>query len=296
MKALVFGSTGLIGAHLIERLLRDGHNVIGVSRGKSKNSIGSKKYHHVLMDISKKEDFSKIHGQFDVVFNMAAHIATGYSTDDATKCLLVNAIGILNILEFMVKRRIKRLIHSSSVTVYGRPKRRVAYEDSPLSPIIVYGVSKLTAEKYCNMFSTLHDLKITMLRYASVYGPGLTQYTALPIFIGKAQKNEDIFLYGDGTRSQDYVYVDDVIEANILASKNNVSGVFNIGSGNKTTMTELAETIVDVFSSKSKIHYDPAKSQEFSIGIDITKAEKELGYKPKYDLRAGLIKYKKATK
>lgn len=294
MRALVFGATGLIGAHLIERLLRDGHTVIGVSRGKSKKSIASKKYHHVLMDISKKEDFSKIHGQFDVVFNMAAHIATGYSIDDATKCLLVNAIGTLNILEFMVKRRINRLIHSSSVTVYGRPKRRVAYEDSPLNPIIVYGVSKLTAEKYCAMFSRLHGLQITMLRYASVYGPGLTQRTALPIFIERVQKNEDIYLYGDGTRSQDYVYVDDVIEANMLAAQNNISGTFNIGSGNKTTMTELAETIVDVFSSKSKIYYDSTKSQEFSIGIDISRAKKHLKYEPKYDLRAGLEKYRRS--
>lgn len=292
MKALVFGATGLIGTQLVRRLLSENVEVTGVARGNNTKDIRSKKYHHISVDISKKDEFSKVRGDFDIVFNMAAHIATGYGTEDAVKCLLVNAIGTLNILEFMIERKIKRLIHSSSVTVYGRPKRRVAYEESPLNPIIVYGVSKLTAEKYCNMFSFLHHLQITMLRYASVYGPGLTQYTALPIFIEKAQKNEDIFLYGDGTRSQDYVYVDDVIEANILAAQNNISGVFNIGSGNKTTMTELAETIVDVFGSKSKIHYDPAKSQEFSIGIDISRAKENLKYKPKYDLRSGLMRYR----
>ena len=290
MKALVFGATGLIGAHLIKRLVQEGHEVTGVSRGPQKEEI--KSYRHISFDIAQKEGFSKIKGNFDICFNMAAHIATGYSTDDALKCLLVNAIGTLNILEFMVERGIKRLIHSSSVTVYGRPKRRVAYEESPLNPIIVYGVSKLTAEKYCIMFASQHDLQITMLRYASVYGPGLTQYTALPIFIEKAQKNETIFLFGDGTRSQDYVYVDDVIEANMLAAKNGASGIFNIGSGRKTTMESLSKTIIDVFESKSKIQYDPSKSQEFSIGIDISRAKKHLKYEPKYDLRSGLMKYR----
>src|SRR3989344_8654740 len=231
MKALVFGATGLIGASLVERLLKEGSQVTGVSRGKIKKRFSSNKYHYVSLDISNDKEFSKIRGKFDVVFNLAAYIATGYTTNDAKKCLLINAIGTLNILEFMVKKKIKKLIHSSSVTVYGKPKRRIAYERSPLNPIIVYGVSKLTAEKYCRMFVKLHGLEITMLRYASVYGPGLTQYTALPIFIEKAQKNDNIFLFGDGSRSQDYVYIDDVVEANILAAQKNITGTFNIGSG-----------------------------------------------------------------
>jgi len=295
MRVLVFGATGLIGDHLIQRLLKEGADVTGVSRGKSKKNH-TMRYHHIPIDISKKEEFSKIKGEFDVLFNMAAHIATGYATDDALKCLLVNAIGTLNILEFMTGRGIKRLIHSSSVTVYGRPRFRIAHEDSPLNPIIVYGVSKLTAENYCTMFSSLHGLAITILRYASVYGPGLTQRTALPIFIERAQKNEDIFLYGDGTRSQDYVYVDDVVEANMLAAKKGTTGIFNIGSGEKTTMRYLAETIIGVFGSSSRIKYDSKKPQEFSFGIDIKKAEKELSYKPKYDLRSGLEQYKKSIK
>lgn len=294
MKALVFGATGLIGSHLVSRLLAEGAKVAGVSRQKKIQS--SKNYSYISLDISKKEEFQKIKGKFDTVFNMAAHIATGYTTHDALSCLLINAIGTLNILEFMVDRGIKRLIHSSSVTVYGRSKRIIAYENSQLNPIIVYGVSKLTAEKYCDMFANLHGLQIAMLRYASVYGPGLTQRTALPIFIEKAQTNEDIFLYGDGTRSQDYVYVDDVIEANMLAAKKGVTGVFNIGSGRKTTMRHLARTIIDVFKSKSKIQYDPIRPQEFSIGIDIGKAKRELGYSPQYDLRSGLIKYRASIK
>ena len=144
MKALVFGATGLIGAHLVERLLNERVEITGISRSKPKNKIISRKYQHVSLDVSNKDECLKIDGKFDIVFNMAAHIATGYSTAEAEKCLLVNSLGTLNVLEFMVQRGIKRLIHSSSVTVYGRPLRRIVHEDSPTNPIIVYGVSKST--------------------------------------------------------------------------------------------------------------------------------------------------------
>ncbi|PIT88934.1 MAG: hypothetical protein COU27_02995 [Candidatus Levybacteria bacterium CG10_big_fil_rev_8_21_14_0_10_36_7] len=295
MNALVFGPNGLIGAHLVERLLKEGHKVTGASRNQKK-LFSSSKYNHISIDISKKEEFKKLKGDYDIIFNLAAHIATGYSTDEAEDCLLINALGTLHILEFTVEKKIERLIHSSSVTVYGKPKRRIAYEKSPTNPIIVYGVSKLTSEMYCNMYSELHGLKITILRCSPVYGLGMSQETALPIFIEKARKNEEIALYGDGMRNQDYVYVDDVVEANMLAAEKKVTGVFNIGSGTKTTMKYLAETIVDVFDSSSKIFYDPNRAQEFSIGIDIAKARKTLGYEPKYDIKSGLQQYRSFTK
>lgn len=292
MKVLIFGATGLIGANLVKRLLKEGFEVTGTSRNPIKHKT-PKSYTHIELDITKKEDFFKLKGEYDCVFNMAAHISPGYSTDEALECLLVNSLGTLNILEFMTERKIKRLIHSSSVTVYGRPRRLIAKETSPKNPIIVYGVSKLTAESYCNMYSELHNLNIAILRYAAVYGPGLNQKTALPIFIEKAFRNENIYIYGNGSRSQDYVYVDDVIEANLLALNKGINDVFNIGSGIQTTMNELAETIVDVLGSKSQILFDRTKKQEFSFGIDIRKANKILKYNPRFNLRSGLEEFKK---
>lgn len=295
MKALVFGATGLIGAQLVKRLLEEGFEVTGISRNNVKNrSLES--YSHVQLDITKKEEFVKLSGSYDYVFNMAAHISPGYSTDQALSCLLVNALGTLNILGFMVERKIPRLIHSSSITVYGKPRRLLVKETSPTNPIIVYGVSKLTAESYCNMYSALHGLSITILRYGSVYGPGLNQRTALPLFIEEALKNKDIYLYGDGMRSQDYVYVDDVIQANLLAARKGIIGAFNIGSGIKVTMKELAYTIVEVFNSKSRISFAPDRKQEFSIGIDIEKAKKQLRYDPQYNLKKGLEEYKQSLR
>lgn len=292
MKALVFGATGFIGLQLVKKLLEEGFEVTGTSRSVGK--IKSPRYNHVQLEITDQNVFSKLSGRYDYIFNMAAHISPGYSTKEALSCLLVNALGTLNILEFMVKNRMSRLIHSSSITVYGKPRTLYVKESSPTNPIIVYGVSKLTAENYCSMFSALHDLDITILRYGSVYGPGLNQRTALPLFVEKALKNEIIILYGDGMRSQDYVYVDDVIRANLLAARKGIGGVFNIGSGIRVTMKELAHTIVEVFESKSKIRFDPTKQQEFSIGIDIEKAKRELGYSPRFNLKKGIEKYKES--
>lgn len=294
MRALVFGPNGLIGAHLVERLLNEGYQVTGVSRSKKKQ-FSSSNYNHISLDITKKEEFSKLSGYYEVIFNLAAFIVPGYSVDEAEKSLLVNALGTLNILDFMIKNDIQRLIQSSSVTVYGNPKKLKVKESSPTNPIISYGVSKLTAEMYCNMYSNLYGLKITTLRYSPVYGKGMTQNTAITIFIGRAKRNENITIYGDGSRFQDYVYITDVVKSNILAVRNDVTGVFNIASGVNTTMKNLAETVVDVFNSSSKIIYDPSKVQEFSIGIDISKAKVELGYNPKFSLRSGLEDYKLLT-
>lgn len=292
MKVIVFGSTGLIGRQLVKKLLNQGHEVTGVSRNPTQNHLNNKSYKHIILDISKKENFSKLKEHCDCVFNTSAYITNGYLSDGALPCLLVNAIGVLNILDFMVEKKISRMIHSSSATVYGKPKNLYVKEEDPLRPIIVYGISKLTAESYCDMYSDLYNFKITQLRYGPVYGPGLKQKTALTLFIEKAIRNEDITLFEDGSRSQDYVYVKDVVDANLLAFKKNIQGIFNIGSGKLITMKQLAETIIEVFSSKSKIKHDYSKTQDFSIGINIEKAHKELGYNPVYDIKAGLEDYK----
>lgn len=292
MRALVFGSTGLIGRQLVKTLLEKGHSVTGTSRNKKQSLFSSLQYKHVGIDVTLQEDFNQLDGNYDWVFNTAAYIPKSRENSESLTCLTINAIGTQNIMDYMLLHNIRRLIHSSSITVYGMPRKLYVREDSPLVPVIVYGISKLTAETLCNMYAKLYGLEITMLRYASVYGPGLTQKTALPIFIEKALKNETITIYQKGRRSQDYVYVEDTAQANLLAAEKNVLGAFNIASGEVTTMKNLAQTIVSVFGSRSKILYDKTKAEDFSIGIDLKKAIKELGYVPQYNLREGLEKYK----
>lgn len=293
MKALVIGSTGFIGRHLVKRLIDDGWNVTGTSRSPSKYFIGKSRYKHFILDVAKKRDFKNIAEKFDCVFNVSVYIPSNRDLAlEKQECLTVNSIGTDNILHFVVESQIAFFVHSSSASVYGFPKRIPVKEDDNLLPDNVYGVSKLAGEKLCDKYLRLHNLSIAILRYPSVYGKGCKQNTVLPIFVNKALNNEEIILNGDGSRSQDFVYVDDVISANVLAAGKKKTGIFNIGSGHSTTMVELAEKIIKITKSKSKIIFDRNKQEnDFHKLLDISRSKNELGYIPRFDLEAGLVNY-----
>lgn len=292
MRALVFGATGLIGRAVVQALLAKDHEVIGTSRSTSQNLFTTKAYTHVCVDITRSDDFTQLKGKFDCVFNVTGYVPPSRLPSETLKCFQANTLGTQNILEYMLANDLYRLIHSSSVTVYGKPSKLYVKEDSPLMPVLTYGVSKHSAESFCNMYSQLYGIEITMLRYSPVYGPGFTQRTALSIFIEKAMRNEAITLFQKGKRSQDYVFSHDAAAANLLAAEQNIAGVYNIASGELTTMKTLAKTIIGVFGSTSKIHYDTSQPEEFSIGIDIQRAVNILGYSPSYSLREGLVQYR----
>lgn len=294
MKALVIGSTGLIGRQLVQELLKQGHNVVGASRDSEKSSVISGAYQHIGIDVTRKEDFTKLPRSVDWVFNTSGYVPRARTTEESIKCMMINAIGVQNLLEYMHEHKIKRLIHSSSVTVYGVPPNGVADEKNPLNPVLSYGVSKVAAENFCAMYEKLYGLEITLLRYSPIYGQGLNQRTAFTIFVEKAMKNESITLFQKGERYQDYVYVQDVVQSNILAAEKNILGAFNIASGETTSMRKLAETIISTFNSRSEITYDASQEEEFSIGIDISKARKQLGYQPNYTLEKGLAEYRES--
>lgn len=292
MKALVFGSTGFIGGHLVKRLIEEGWNVTGASRNPSKNIIGKSKYKHFILDVTKKRDFKNIAEKFDCVFSTFAYIPKTGDSEEISRCLIANIIGIQNILDYVSDQKVNFFIHSSSASVYGSPKKIPVKEDDCLLPDNVYGVSKLTGEKLCDMYSRLHKLNIAILRYPSVYGKLCKQNTVLPIFVKRAMKNYDIVIDGDGARSQDFVYIDDVVSANILAAKKKKTGIFNIGSGQSITMVELAQKIIKITKSKSKIVFDKNKQENnFHMLLDTSLAKKELEYVPHFDLETGLANY-----
>jgi UDP-glucose 4-epimerase len=295
MKAIVFGASGFIGTHLVTKLLVKGWEVTGVSKNVGRNNTPSKNYRHIYLDISNKNEFAKLTGKYEIIFNTAAHIPTHPSPNEASACLAVNAIGTINILEFMVKKNINRLIQSSSASVYGKPETITLNEKSPLNPLTAYAISKLTAEKYCDMYERTYDLKITKLRYSSVYGVGMQKNSVIPIFLELAKKNKNIILFGKGERTQNFVYVDDVVDANYAAAKNAAVGTFNIGGNSKNTMLDLAKTVIKIYKSSSQIKYDHTKPEEFSVSLSIKKARKELGYNSHFDLYSGLQNYKDHT-
>lgn len=292
MKILVFGSTGLIGKKLVIELLKKGHTVIGTSREAQKQDFASNNYTHYKVDVTKPGDFIQLPADINWVFNTSGYVPKSKTVDESKTCMMINALGVQNILEYMIDRKIKRLIHSSSVTVYGIPPKVYATEDTPLHPVISYGVSKVAAENFCTMYEKLCGLEITMLRYSPIYGADLRQQTAFTIFVEKARNNENITLFQKGERFQDYVSVDDTVQANILAAEKNIRGIFNIASGQVSSMKKLAQTIIKTFGSSSSIDYDISQQEEFSIGIDIARAKIDLGYRPKFSIITGLRAYK----
>jgi len=296
---LVTGASGFIGQYLVSELLKEAYEV-GVIVHKTpipSRWLNDRRIKVFTVDITKRTDFSVVPKELELeaVFHLAAYIPRRDDLSVFEQCLRVNCSGTNNLLQFCLERRLKKIINSSTVSVYGENNSTFyrASEDVPLHPLSYYGISKLTAESLCERFSRISDLKAITLRYSSVYGPGEDASTVLPLFINKARTSKDLVVFGKGARLQDFVYVKDVVGANLNALRLNVEGTFNIGSGIGINMLTLAETIIRAFRSNSKITFDESKEEKASgIIMDISKAEKVLGYKVNSDLESGLTEYR----
>lgn len=224
---------------------------------------------------------------------MASFIPSKDSQQDFEKCIKVNVMGTLNLLEFAFKKNVTSFVYSSSASVYGSWGKLPVDESTPPQPKSFYGISKLMSEILCKKYSEDFGLNCACLRYSSVYGHIQRKDSVLPIFINQAIKNKKMTIHGRGARSQDFVYVKDVVRANVLAAQKNACGIFDIGSNQETTMTQLAKMIKKIFKSKSKIVFDTSIEEGPRFYLDISKAQKELSFSPRYSLEDGLKDYKK---
>lgn len=176
--------------------------------------------------------------------------------------------------------------------MYGKVEYLPFDEDHPKMPSSPYGVSKLAAEQYCRVFSELYGLATTSLRYFTVYGPRMRPDLAISIFTRKALGNEAIEIFGTGEKTRDFTYIDDIVEATLLAMNRGDGQGYNIGSGNRITISELVQKIVNITNSKSRIiHTQSQKGDAEHTWANIEKAKSELGYAPKTNLEDGLRKY-----
>jgi UDP-glucose 4-epimerase len=229
----------------------------------------------------------------DYIFHEAAQAGVRISVDDPIKPHEVNATGTLNLLDTAKDADVKKIINASSSSVYGKTKYLPFDEAHPTEPVSPYGVSKLMAEHYCRVFQELYGLKTVSLRYFTVYGPRMRPDLAIHIFLHRALRNEPITIYGDGTKSRDFTYIHDVIQANVKAMDKG-TGEFNIGGGYNITVLQLAEKIISATRSTSKISYETAvKGDAEHTSANISKAAKKLGWIPKTPLDEGLEIYKK---
>ena len=305
MKALVTGGAGFIGSHLVDRLLEQGHHVIcldnfdpyydpAIKRKNIQHCLDNENFELIEGDILDKNLLKKIirDGNIDYIFHNAAQAGVRVSVENPVKPHEINATGTLNVLETSLDSSVKKIINASSSSVYGKAEYLPFDEVHPKTPVSPYGVSKLAAEHYCRVFNEVYGLKTTSLRLFTVYGPRMRPDLAISIFTKKALNNETIEIFGDGKKTRDFTYIDDVVEANMKAIKKGDGEVYNVGSGKRISVIELAEKIIDITQSDSKVVFtDPRKGDAEHTWANIEKAKRELDWGPKYDIHTGLKKY-----
>jgi len=297
MKFLITGGAGFIGSNLVELLLADGHDVTvldDLSSGYRENLNSNAGF--VLGDVSKP---GVVHGAakgMDAIFHLAASVGIPRSVDDPMRDAEVNLTGTLRVLEAARAHGIRRVVFSSSAGIYGEPETMPIVECHPVNPDSPYGVSKLAAEKACLVYNKLYGMRNVCLRYFNVYGIG-QRYDAygnvIPIFTKQIFQGQDITVFGDGEQTRDFVNVRDIVRANYAAALSpDAKGAFNLGSGTRISINDLAAMMLEISGGKSQIRYgDPRPGDVRDALACIEAASSALGYAPSVDLRNGLIEY-----
>jgi len=297
MKILVTGGAGFIGSNVVDAYIDRGYGVVVVddlSCGKKENLNKKAKFYRLdICDRALEGIFEK--ERIDIVNHHAAQVDVRRSIADPTFDARVNIEGSLNILENCRKYKIKKIIFASSGgVIYGECGSLPPNEDSPISPLSPYGVSKYAMECYLSTYEKIYGLKYTALRYGNVYGPRQDPYGeagVVAIFSGRMLNNEETNIFGDGEQVRDYVYVGDVVKVNILCLENGDNEIFNIGTGKSASVNRLFSEMKELSHYSGEAVYKPPRSGELiRSSLDIGKAEQKLGWKAEVNLRQGLKK------
>lgn len=299
---LITGGAGFIGSHLVDRLLKEGYVVVvfdDFSLGKEENLAQHKNNKNlVIYRKSIGDDLSEIFSKhsFRVVFHLGAIPSVQFSLQEPQKTNAINLGGTLNLLEHCRKFKLKRFILSSSSAVYGMQNILPIKETAHLRPLSPYGLQKLMSEQYCHLYHVVYGLETISLRYFNVFGPRQNpkgDYASLiPKFIQQVSEGKSPTINGDGTQTRDFVFVSDVVEANLLAAKTNnkvcFGEAFNIGTEKNISVNKIASLIISLAQKKVKPLYGPSLIEPKNTQADITKAEKMLDWKPKISFEEGL--------
>ncbi len=299
LRILVTGGAGFIGSHVVDRYVADGHAVTVVddlSTGKREQVNRAAEFHHLDV-LDPRLESVMAEGRFDVVNHHAAQIDVRKSVADPLHDANVNILGTLRLLELSARHGVKRFVFiSSGGAAYGEQLRFPADEDHPLNPVSPYGVGKVSGEHYCFYYRAVHGLPYVALRYANVYGPRQDPHGeagVVAIFTGRLLAGQPCVINGDGRQTRDYVYVGDVVEANVAAAALDrpAAGPVNIGTGVETDVNALHATLAAVTGSRTPPTHGPAKAGEQQRSVlDAARAERVLGWRPKTPLAEGLRK------
>ena len=285
-KFLVTGGAGFIGSHLVKKLVESNNQITvldDLNTGKKSNIENLfEKINFVHGDIRDKDLVDKLSKEQDGIFHLAARASVQESFEKPKEYHDVNVVGTENIFDVGKKYGLK-VVFSSSSSVYGNPESIPIKEDSSKNPINPYAVTKLEKEKLATKFS-LDGLKVIGLRYLNVFGEGQSsQYAGvIKLFLERIEKKLPPKINGDGSQSRDFVFVNDVVNANILAMKSDVKyGFFNVGSGTTISVIDIAKLMLKISKLNLQPIFNPPLPGDVKITLaDITEIKKQLGWQP----------------
>ncbi|ADG83667.1 NAD-dependent epimerase/dehydratase family protein [Thermincola potens] len=294
MKVLVTGGAGFIGSHIVDRLILEGYEVVvadNLSTGSPANINAESRFYQVditgddLQDLFAKE-------KPEVVIHHAAQADVQVAQREPVFDSMTNILGTVNLLQCCITYNAKKLIYASSAAVYGAPCYLPVDENHPVNPISNYGISKYVPELYIKAFHKNFNLNYTILRYANVYGPrqGLKgEGGVVFLFARRFLAGEPPLIYGDGEQTRDFVFVEDIVNANLLALEQGDGMVINIGTGAQVSVNDLCSRFREIFKSDLRAEYlEPRPGDIKKSVFDISLAKNVLGWQPLVSLETGL--------
>lgn len=298
MKVVVTGAAGFIGSHLTERLLTDGHEVIGIdaftafyerSRKEDnlRSALASPRFRLVEADL-RTDDLDGPLAGADCVVHEAAMAGLPLSWSDIDGYATCNVVGTARLLDAAARASVPRFVHISTSSVYGR--NAVGDEESACEPISPYGITKLAAEHLVHAYARAHGLPAVILRYFSVYGPRQRPDMAYHIFIERLRRGLPITIFGDGTQTRSNTYVSDCVEGTVLAMDRGVPGeTYNIGGGTVLALTEVIDMMAEQLGVDAQLDFAPPRlGDQLHTVAHLARAKRVLGYRPQVEPAAGL--------
>lgn len=296
MRITVTGGAGFIGSHLVDRLIEDGHTVQVIDN----LYTGNKEFVHskaqfVELDIRDPKLYSVLE-EFrpDYIFHEAAQTEVSTSMSDPMLDCDINLMGLINLLNAAVKLDVKKFLMPSSAAVYGNLDTLPLNEEMIGNPSSFYGLTKLTTEHYLRIYHEAFGLPYICYRYSNVFGSRQGnggEGGVISIFAKAIVQGSPIIIYGDGKQTRDFIYVDDVVEANILGMQHQVTGIYNVSTGISSSVNLLVDEFRNISGKDIEVVYDKPRLGDIRDSVLATdKSEKELLFTAKYNLHDGLIK------
>lgn len=294
MNVLITGGAGFVGSHIADACLEQDYKTMIVDNFYASDQQNLPENAPFVQADITSESFTSVVADFqpDVIFHLAAQSSVPASIRNPQEDADINIRGTLNVLEAARKTGVKKVVYASTAAVYGNPVSLPIDEDHPTEPLSFYGISKFVPELYMKAYRELYGLSFTVLRYANIYGPRQIPHGeggVVTIFVDRALRGEPLLVHGDGRQNRDFVYISDIVKANMQAITHGDGTILNIGTGRSTSINNLAHLIKDSVDQPLEVHHTDAREGDILESyFDPSAAKEKLQWTPSVDLKEGL--------